>query len=121
MTKKQGVPTNAPLVSAENVAAVETRTKTTVPAIVASTVEIGKATLQSAQLSVPFVSEPLNDGNYDGEQCLRCDLGLLTREQNRKLRAIRRGYIVQDRRLMNGGEVKSMADAVRALIDSIQI
>ena len=95
---------NAPLEPTQNVAAMET---------------LSQIKVEIVAVDVPFVGSPI--GGYDGEQCFRCDLGLLTKEQHRKLRAIRRGYIVQDRRLINGGEVKSMADAVRALIDSIQI
>lgn len=95
---------NAPLAPTQNVAAVET---------------LSQIKVEIVAVEVPFVGQPI--GGYDGEQCFRCDLGLLTKEQHRKLRAIRRGYIVQDRRLVNGGEIKSMADAVRALIDSIQI
>lgn len=99
MAKKET--TDAPLAPVQSVAAVEVKIETTL-------------------VEVPFVSIPLAN-TYDGDQCHRCDLGLLTSEQLRKLRAIRRALIFSDRRLNNGGEVKSMADAVRALIDSVQI
>lgn len=86
----------------------------------APTKDVAAVEVKSISVEVPFVSEPIGAG-YDGQQCFRCDLGKLTRDQQRKIRAIRRGYILQDRQQSNGGETKSMADAVKALIDSLPI
>jgi hypothetical protein len=73
-------------------------------------------TVEVVAVTVPYVSTP--DPGY---QSRRCDLGRLTQEQSRKLNAIRRGYDYGGKRLANGGDVKSLADAVRALIDSVEI
>lgn len=102
MPKKE--PSDAPLAPTKNVAAVA---------------KVAQVEVQVVTVSVPYVNQSI-DG-YDGDQCRRCDLGLLTSEQLRKLRAIRRGYVIQDRKLTNGSDIKSMADAVRALLDSISI
>jgi hypothetical protein len=88
------------------------------PETVATFAEI-KVELIAVQ--VPYVLESKSVAYPDLGQSNRCDLGLLTKEQARKLRAIRRGYDYSQKRLANGGEVKSLADAVRAWLDSVEI
>lgn len=56
-----------------------------------------------------------------GYESRRCDLGSLTGEQARKLNAIRRGYDYMGATRADGGNVKTLADAVKALIDSVEI
>lgn len=73
--------------------------------------------IEVVMVNVPFVTTATDEGY----QSRRCDLGSLTREQARKLNAIRRGYDYSGTKLANGGDVKSLADAVRALIDSVEI
>jgi hypothetical protein len=75
--------------------------------------------IETALVEVQYIAEPTATEGYQGGR--RVDIGLLTRDQLRKLRAIRRGYIMSNAKLANGNEVKSMADAVRALIDSVKI
>jgi hypothetical protein len=72
-------------------------------------------------VQVPYVTESDSVAYPDSGQSNRCDLGLLSKEQARKLRAVRRGYDYSHARLANGGEVKSLADAVRAWLDSLDI
>ncbi len=80
----------------------------------------GTIKVELVAVDVPYVTAAT--ASYaDSELCKRCDLGVLSREQARKLRAIRRGYEYSGRRLANGNEVKSLADAVKALLDSIEI
>jgi hypothetical protein len=87
---------------------------------VASVASFGKIEVQIVAVEVPYVDTEADKSDYS-TQCNRCDLGRLTKEQARKLRAIRRGYDYSQARLANGGEIKSLADAVRALIDSVDI
>lgn len=85
-----------------------------------ASVIVGEIKVELVAVEVPYVTAAT--ASYaDSESCKRCDLGVLSREQARKLRAIRRGYEYSGRRLANGNEVKSLADAVKALLDSIQI
>jgi hypothetical protein len=80
----------------------------------------GQIKVEIVAVEVPYVDTEADKSDYS-TQCNRCDLGRLTKEQARKLRAIRRGYDYSQARLANGGEIKSLADAVRALIDSVDI
>ena len=82
----------------------------------ASTVQIAEVKVELVTVTIPYASESVN-----GYQSKRCDLGLLTQEQARKLNAIRRGYDYSDGKMANGGSVKSLADAVKALLDSLEI
>ena len=81
-----------------------------------STVQIAEVKVELVTVTIPYASESVS-----GYQSKRCDLGLLTQEQARKLNAIRRGYDYSDGKMANGGIVKSLADAIKALIDSIDI
>lgn len=92
----------------------------TLPPNGSSTVIVGKIKVELVSVEVPYVTTATS-AYIDSELCKRCDLGVLSREQARKLRAIRRGYEYSGRRLANGNEVKSLADAVKILLDSIEI
>lgn len=81
---------------------------------------VGEIKIELVAVEVPYVTA--STASYaDSEACKRCDLGVLSREQARKLRAIRRGYEYGGKRLSNGNEVKSLPDAVKMLLDSIDI
>lgn len=80
----------------------------------------GTIKVELVAVEVPYVTAATS-AYIDSELCKRCDLGVLSREQARKLRAIRRGYEYSGKLLANGNEVKSLADAVKALLDSIEI
>lgn len=94
---------NEKMAPAENVAAVET------------------VTVQYAEVKLPWTETLLNDGYPDSPDCNRCDMGYLTVEHGRKLRALRRGFVVKGYRLKNGGEIKSLADVVRMWLDGMEI
>jgi hypothetical protein len=76
-----------------------------------------KITVTVVAVNVPYCES----SDSSGYQSPRCDLGRLSSEQSRKLNAIRRGYDYSGTKLANGGEVKSMADAMKALLDSIEM
>lgn len=97
------------ITSVEKVEVVETQTP-----------KFGTIKIEIIAVDVPFVTTA-TEGYEDSEDCRRCDVGVLSRDQARKLRAIRRGYDYSQSRLKNGNEVKSLADAVRAWLDSVEI
>ena len=68
-------------------------------------------------IDIPYVMT----GTGTGYESRRCDLGSLTSEQARKLNAIRRGYDYVGTTRADGGNVKTLADAVKAMIDSVEI
>ena len=100
MTMPKKELTDAPLAPSQDVAAVEIK-------------------IETALIEVRYIAEQTSSEGYQGGR--RVDVGLLTRDQLRKLRAIRRGFIMSNAKLANGNEVKSMADAVRALIEAVGI
>lgn len=77
--------------------------------------KLSEIKVEVVAVNVPFVTAT------QGYESRRCDLGSLTGEQARKLNAIRRGYDYSGTKLANGGDIKSLADAVKALLDSIEI
>lgn len=88
--------------------------KTEKPQITATT---GEVKIEIVAVTVPYVVA----GESEGYQSRRCDLGALSAEQARKLNAIRRGYDYSGTTRADGGSVKTLADAVKALIDSVEI
>lgn len=90
------------------------------PSVTETAASFQKIKVELVAVDVPFVTTATN-GYQDSEMCKRCDLGVLSKEQSRKLRAIRRGYEYSNTRLHNGAEVKSLADAVKAWLDSVDI
>ena len=92
------------------------------PAIVstAAVIEIQSATIEIVTVKVPYMIHELANDGYLNE-VRRCDLGILSRDHARKLRAIRRGYELRGVHTAEGREVDSLANAVKALLDSIDI
>lgn len=86
-----------------------------------TTATIGSIEVQLVTVEVPYVTTSTPNCFQSSEENRRCDLGVLSADQARKLRAIRRGYDYSGRRLGNGGEIKSLADAVRCWLDLLDI
>lgn len=98
MSKNKGVPTNAPLVSAENVAAVET-----------STAMPEKPRIASMSVTVPVVESVGYAAQFIQ---LR-----LSSDQARKLRDIQLGLEESNAILADGRYVNSPLDAVRWMLE----
>lgn len=69
-------------------------------------------------VEVPFISKAIVSDYQDESH--RVDLGRLTREQLRKVKAIRRGLIVQGAKLASGAEVKANKDVLLYLLDNLE-
>lgn len=85
------------------------------PTVVSQRQTVGEVRVEAVMVEIPFV---LTSNGYERTHC---DLGRLTAEQVRKLNAIRRGYDYSGITQGNGSPVKSNADAVKALIDMLEI
>lgn len=73
----------------------------------------------SVTVEMPYLPKVVGI-NYQDESH-RVDLGKLTREQLRKVKALRRGLVARGDRLADGREVKSNRDALLWAIDSLMI
>ena len=76
--------------------------------------------IETASVTIPYIVTQTSEDDYS-TQCRRVDMAKISKDHARKLRAIRRGYIVNGTKLSNGGEIKSLADALRAFLDSVEI
>lgn len=117
MTQKaSGMPTiQRPVAEVE--AAVEAS-----PEVVAATkpIELKSTEILIVAVQVPYVLfENPKDSHLN--ETRRCDLGRLSQDHARKLRAIRRGYDLSGVQTADGHEVDSLANAVKALLDSVEI
>lgn len=86
-----------------------------------ATIEKTQIVVDSIVTEVPFVKQADNGNFQDSTPSRRVDLGLITTEQLRKIKAIRRGYIAQGKLLANGQEVKSNRDALLCLVESLEV
>lgn len=71
-------------------------------------------------LTLPYITAPPVAAGYQDEAS-RIDMGTLTRERMRKVKALRRGYVASDARMSNGSEVKTNRDALFCLLDALDI
>ncbi len=76
--------------------------------------------LVSTTVTVPFVVSPPKAAGHQDE-AHRIDMGSLTKERMRKVKAMRRGYIASDTRMEGGYEVKTNRDALFCLLDHLDI
>ncbi len=74
----------------------------------------------STTVTIPFVVSPPKAAGHQDE-AHRIDMGSLTKERMRKVKAIRRGYIASDTRMEGGYEVKTNRDALFCLLDHLDI
>ena len=71
-------------------------------------------------ITVPYVATPPEAAGHQDE-ARRVDMGTLTRERMRKIKALRRGYVASDTRMENGSEVRTNRDALFCLLDQLDI
>lgn len=91
--------------------AVEVQTTETAPA---SVIEC-----RVISLTIPVI-EPCTVKSFQDE-AHRVDMGTLTRERMRKVKALRRGFVASDTRMAGGAEVRTNRDAIFCLLDSLDI
>lgn len=71
-------------------------------------------------ITIPFVTAPPKTSGHQDE-AYRIDMGTLTRERMRKVKALRRGFVASDTRMDGGYEVKTNRDALFCLLDQLDI
>ena len=74
----------------------------------------------TTSITVPFITSPPAAGGHQDE-AHRIDMGNLTQDRMRKVKALRRGYIASDTRMAGGYEVKTNRDALFCLLDGLDI
>lgn len=74
----------------------------------------------SVSITLPFIVAPPLAAGYQDEAS-RVDMGTLTRDRMRKVKALRRGYVASDARMAGGAEVKTNRDALFCLLDALDI
>ena len=74
----------------------------------------------SVSITLPFIVAPPLAAGYQDEAS-RVDMGTLTRDRMRKVKALRRGYVASDTRMAGGAEVKTNRDALFCLLDALDI
>lgn len=75
---------------------------------------------ESASLTIPFITEAPAAESFQDE-AHRVDMGNLSRERMRKLKALRRGLVASDVRMLGGAEVRTNRDALYCLLDMLDI
>lgn len=76
-------------------------------------------TIQTISVEMPFIAKT-NQVDYQDESH-RVDLGRLTREQLKKVKALRRGLVARGDHLADGREIKSNRDALLWAIESLPV
>ncbi len=74
----------------------------------------------STTVTIPFVVAPPKAAGHQDE-AHRIDMGSLTKERMRKVKAMRRGYVASDTRMEGGYEVKTNRDALFCMLDHLDI
>lgn len=75
---------------------------------------------KSVSVTVPFITEAPTAESFQDE-AHRVDMGNLSRERMRKLKALRRGLVASDVRMIGGAEVRTNRDALYCLLDLLDI
>lgn len=73
----------------------------------------------SVTATIPFIVESNHAGYQD--EAHRMDMGVITKERMRKIKAIRRGYVASGVRMSDGSEVRTNRDALFCLLDSLDV
>lgn len=92
---------------------------TTVEVQTTETAPASTAECRLVSISIPLI-EPCAVKSFQDESH-RVDLKNMTRERLRKLKAIRRGFIASGATLANGADIRTNADAIYCLLDSIEV
>jgi hypothetical protein len=74
---------------------------------------------ESISITIPFIAESTMTSFQD--EANRVDMGNLTRDRMRKVKALRRGLVASDVRLAGGAEVRTNRDAIFCLLDMLDI
>ena len=81
-------------------------------------VETEKKVVETVIVELPYATV---EGQGYQDTTFRVDLGSITKDQLRKIKALRRGLDAKGFKLKNGKSIESNIDAVRYLIDALEI